>query len=329
MRLLPSTPSGRRRHPLAVRAIGIGFALGFVMLGGSSAHADDLKPECATLLEKASSFARFDATYPQARTDLKECSSGQCTGNRALVEVCKQTLQKLDDTVPLYVRIKSDSAARDGAQLTIDGAAPTKPTLQGNTAYRVKVGRHTVAVKAEGYLDASTTVDVAADSDDGARLVELVLVRSGQPAAPPAVSAAVPPASPSSAVSRASGTPDTPAAPEPRVSSGFPYRPVAGAAGALGVVGLGIGTALGISALSKKSEAACNGDACQTDAQTNLLLSAKSTGNLSTIFMIAGGALVAGGVVLWFLKPSEHKTDARLAPTFGPEGMGVVARGTF
>lgn len=329
MRLLPSTPSRQRRHAFSVRAIGIGFAVGVATLGGSSAHAEDLKPECATLLEKASGFARFDATYPQARTDLKECSSGQCTGNRALVEVCKQTLQKLDDTIPLYVRIKADSAARDGAQLTIDGATPTKPTLQGNTAYRVKAGRHTVMVKAEGYQDASTTVDVSADSDDAARHVDITLVRVGTSASPPIAAIAARP-SPSTASSSSSGeAPNTSASSAASSSSGFPYRPVAVAVGALGVVGLGIGTALGISALSKKSEASCNGDACATDAQTNLLISAKSTGNVSTIFMVAGGVLVAGGVVLWFLKPSEHKTEAGLAPTFGPEGMGVVARGTF
>lgn len=324
MSSLPFLPSNRK----AVSARALAFAaLTSAVLLSPRAHAEDLKPECATLLEKASGFARFDATYPQARADLKECATGQCTGNRALVEVCKQTLQKLDDTVPIYVRIKADAAARDGAQLTIDGTAPLKPTLQGNTAYRVKAGRHTVLVKAEGYQDATVTVDVTADSDDAARRVEITLVRLGKPAALSAAPTAS--ASPSSDSSSDAGTPDTADSASSASSSSFPYRPVAVVVGAVGVVGLGVGTALGISALSKKSDAACNGDACPTDAQTNLLLSAKNTGNLSTIFMVAGGVLVAGGVVLWLLKPSEHKTEARLAPTFGPDGLGLVARGTF
>lgn len=324
MRSYPPTPSSRRVG--SARAFAFAFAaLSTTLAMAPRAHAEDLKPECATLLEKASGFARFDATYPQARADLKECSSGQCTGNRALVEVCKQTLQKLDDTIPLYVRIKADAAARDGAQLTLDGVAPVKPTLQGNTAYRVKAGRHTVQVKAEGYQDASVTVDVKADSDDAARHVEITLVRIGKPAEPTPVV----PAPSSAPASAAPVEPSTPEADSSSSSSGFPYRPVAVVVGAVGVVGLGIGSALGISALSKKSDAACNGDACPTDAQTNLLLSAKNTGNASTIFMVAGGVLVAGGVVLWILKPSEHKTEARLAPTFGPDGLGLVARGTF
>ncbi len=323
MRPFPFMPSNPRA--ISVRALALA-ALTSTLLLSPRARGEDLKPECATLLEKASGFARFDATYPQARADLKECSSGQCTGNHALVDVCKQTLKKLDDAVPLYVRIKADAAARDGVQLTIDGTAPTKPTLQGNTAYRVKAGRHTVMVKAEGYQDASVTVDVTADSDDAARHVEITLVGLGKPASPsaaPSVSASP------SASSSGAGTPSTPDSASSASSSSFPYRPVAVVAGAVGVVGLGVGTALGISALSKKSDAACNGDACPTDAQTNLLLSAKNTGNVSTIFIVAGGVLVAGGVVLWILKPSEHKTEARLAPTFGPDGLGLVARGTF
>ena len=315
------------RRAISARALAFA-ALTTSLVLARRASAEDLKPECATLLEKASGFARFDATYPQARADLKECSSGQCTGNRALVEVCKQTLKKLDDAVPLYVRIKADAAARDGAQLTIDGTAPNKPTLQGNTAYRVKAGRHTVMVKAEGYQDASVTVDVTADSDDAARHVEITLVRLGKPAEPPAPPVPPVPVGPSSSSSSAEG-PSTADPPSTSPSSSFPYRPVAVVVGAVGVVGLGIGTALGVSALSKKSDAACNGDACPTDGQTNLLLSAKNTGNVSTIFMVAGGVLVAGGVVLWILKPSEHKTEAHLAPTFGPDGLGLVARGTF
>lgn len=86
-------------------------------------------------------------------------------------------------------------------------------------------------------------------------------------------------------------------------------------AGGAGVVGLGVGTVFGLVALSKKSAAqtACP-DRCATSTGVTDWNDARSAGNLSTVGFVAGGVLVAAGVVLWLATP----------PARGEAGAGVA-----
>ena len=299
-----------------------------VLSASTQASADDVKPECATLLEKASGFARYDVTYPQARVDLRECSAGRCTGNRALVDVCKATLARLDDTVPVFVKVKADRALSGGAHILIDGEPAQASPLSTNTGYRVKAGHHTIVCKAEGFADGRREVDVDANSDDASRTY-MVCLETLPPALP----------TPRPAVHAVPAVPTTPApspAPSPAVDaeeaaprrSGIPYRPVGGVFGGVGLVGLAVGAGLGVLAIQKKDAAGCDASSrCPTDVQTNTLLAAKGAGTASTIFVVAGGAFLVGGIFLWVLKPSEKTVS--VAPTFGPGVGGLVAKGTF
>jgi len=301
------------------------FALATVALLGSHARAEEPRQECANLLEKSSDFARFDATYPQARADLGECAAGRCSGNRALVEVCKVQLKKLDDTVPIFVKVVGVKAAAGAAHVLVDGEAPAAPTLQANRGFRVKAGAHTLVVKADGYTDAKREVTVDPNGDEASRTFELRLS--------PASSAATPaPVTPAPAATASSAPAPTPAElpPEPTSASGFPYRPVGVTLGIVGLLGVGAGFVAGATAMGKRDDAGCNEQSrCPTDSQTSLLLDAKNWGNASTIFVVAGGALFATGIVFILLKPSDTKTSVAIAPAFGAGSGGMLARGTF
>ncbi len=304
------------------------FAAGLlvVLSASTQASADDVKPECATLLEKASGFARYDVTYPQARADLRECSAGRCTGNRALVEVCKATLARLDDAVPVFVKVKADRALSGGAHILIDGEPAQASPLSTNTGYRVKAGHHTIVCKAEGFVDGRREIDVDANGDDASRTYMLWL-ETLPPAVPtprPVVHAV--PALPTTPAPSPSPSVDSEEAPPRR--SGFPYRPVGAVVGGVGLAGLAVGAGLGVLAIQKKDAAGCDDSSrCPTDTQTNTLLAAKDAGTASTIFVVAGGAFLVGGIFLWVMKPSEKTVS--VAPTFGPGVGGLVARGTF
>ncbi len=316
------------KRPLFVASLlAASFAV-FSSVPESAMAAEEVKPECATLLEKASGFARYDVTYPQARADLKECSAGHCTGNRALVDVCKATLKKLDDTVPIFVKVKADKNAPKSAKILVDGEPAQAPQVSGNLGYRVKAGHHTILVTAEGYADGQRDIDVDPNADDAARTFDIRLTR------PVAASPApVPPPPPTAPRGPHTPTPQEPPTSEPsptetKAPSGFPYRPVALAAGIVGLAGVGFGLGFGASASQKKDAAACDAESrCPTDGQTDTLLAAKNAGIASTIFVVAGGALFAGGVVLWFMKPSEKTVS--LAPDIGPGHAGLFARGQF
>ena len=96
--------------------------------------------------------------------------------------------------------------------------------------------------------------------------------------------------------------------------------------GAIGLVGLGIGTGFGVSALSKKSDV---DDLCpdlnnctQEGIDTND--EAKTAATVSTIGFIAGGALLVTGIVLWVALPSGGQGEAALRVT--PAGLSLVGR---
>lgn len=94
-------------------------------------------------------------------------------------------------------------------------------------------------------------------------------------------------------------------------------------AGGAGVVGLGLGGAFGLVALSKKNDAqsACAGT-CATQAAADRWSDAASAGNASTIAFVAGGVALAGAAVLWLTAPGAG-TGQGTKVGVGPGGLQV------
>jgi hypothetical protein len=129
-------------------------------------------------------------------------------------------------------------------------------------------------------------------------------------------------------------TPDSPATSTagpteaPRPSASGPFPPRAGGAGAqrwsaygvggLGLVALGLGVAWGVQAVNAKAEPGCSNGVCATQAEAQVQRDGRSAGDRSTVAFIAGGALIAGGVALWWTAPR----------TSASTGLGVRVSGT-
>ena len=98
--------------------------------------------------------------------------------------------------------------------------------------------------------------------------------------------------------------------------------------GGAGVVGIGLGAFFGLQASSKWSDAkgkcADYPYGCSSDA-ADLRSSARSRGTASTVAFIAGGALLATGIVLYLTEPQAKKESVALG--FGP-GSAFV-QGSF
>lgn len=100
-----------------------------------------------------------------------------------------------------------------------------------------------------------------------------------------------------------------------------------------GVVGLGLGTVFGVVASSKQSDSGCNGTKCPDDTSKGKLDDAISAATKSTVFFIAGGALLAGGLTLYFVAPRTSSSrgsgaaSARLRPVVGPNGAALMFEG--
>ena len=116
-----------------------------------------------------------------------------------------------------------------------------------------------------------------------------------------------------------------------RPAPGRTQRLIAYGLGGLGVVGVAVGTAFGLTAISKNDESnakGCFGDECIASAAT-LRKDARSAGTLSTVAFAVGGAALAGGAVLFFTAPSS-KTPAQRASarlSLGP-GAATLAIGS-
>jgi hypothetical protein len=103
--------------------------------------------------------------------------------------------------------------------------------------------------------------------------------------------------------------------------------------GGLGVVGLGVGAAFGVIAVSKKSDASC--DATGTCNNYAAVGDAKTAATAANVGLIAGGALVAtGAALLLFTHDGGGKTETRgagvhAAPMVGLTGGGVLLEGRW
>ncbi len=106
-------------------------------------------------------------------------------------------------------------------------------------------------------------------------------------------------------------------------------RTIAIGLGGAGLVAVGIGSFFGLRSIAKHSdyERLCTVGAC-APAAGPIHDDAVAAGNASTVAFVLGGALIAGGAVLWFIAPRASST-ARLgvAPSIGSSGAGAVVAG--
>lgn len=198
----------------------------------------------------------------------------------------------------LVVQMSSNTGL-PGVTLLRDGAV-VAPVMWGAAA-PIDPGKHRLEVRAPGYKSWQGEVLI---EQEGSTLTMDVARLQPEVAAPPVAAAA-----PVVAVSEPSPASDTPPGQTQRIG--------AMALGGVGVVALGIGTYLGLSASSSNSDskAQCSDNNRCTPEGKELRASAQSKALASTIVVSVGvGALIGAGV-LWFTAPkSESKAAHRKAP---------------
>lgn len=98
----------------------------------------------------------------------------------------------------------------------------------------------------------------------------------------------------------------------------------------VGVVGLGVGGIFGLRTRSQWSEAVehCTGNECDQDG-FDLANSARTSGNISTVAVIAGGAFLVGGGILFFTAPKTPKSTAASTLRVGLGPGSLLLGGQF
>jgi hypothetical protein len=112
-----------------------------------------------------------------------------------------------------------------------------------------------------------------------------------------------------------------------------PWQSVGLVSGGLGVVALGVGAYYGIRALQKRDESnvGCDENNACDPGPKQTRLDARTDGDISTVALAAGGALVVGGAIMYFAGADRAPKHGRIhaAPSVGRGDVGLLVWGAF
>jgi len=292
----------------------VAFAALISLLG--RARADEPSMSACLAANEKSIALRNDHKLTQAREQALVCAATSCP--EAVSAKCKKRVIELSAAIPTVVFVAKDGAGHDlvAVKVAMDGAQ-VADRLDG-TPITVDPGPHVFHFELDGQPPVEQSFVISEGQKDRREVISIG----------PAVAAAGP----------------TPGGSElsPEGASHARTQRIVGVVGAAGgVVGLGLGGIFGALAASDWSSAksACNHQpaSCQTtSSSTGEASSASSKATISTVGLIAGGALFAGGVIVYFTAPKGGSSAPSTAgrnlevwPAAGPGGAGLLLRGSF
>lgn len=250
---------------------------------------------------------RNDGKLRAARAQLLICAAQSCPA-----DVRKECIRRVDEVntqIPTVTFEPKDAAGGDlsAVKVTMDGEALTD-RLEG-TALSIDPGVHTFVFETEGQAPVQKQLVLREGIKDRREEVAFGTQSPTGVARPSRTSPLVPPPTP----------PETD-------GSGLGTQKIAAlVAGGVGVVGLGVGGAFGLAAMSSKNDAqtVCPSQQCATADGVDKWNHARSAAQLADVFLIVGGVALAGAAVLWFTAKSPDGAQVGL-------GLGGVhVRGTW
>ena len=270
--------------------------LSAVVAFSASARAAPTKRECID----ANSDAQTQQNKGQlkaAKAELLTCTNDACPG--AVRDDCSMRLNALAALIPSVVFEAKDANGGDlvAVAVTIDGQ-PLADHLDGSP-FELDPGAHSFVFTTAGTPDVKKTLLLS----QGDRLRHERILFAAAEAPPPTAPTPLPPVF---------GAPEAPASSK-RKTVGI----VLGAIGAGGLVAGGILGGIASSKWSAAKDACTSKTACH-DRNTAVSdrSSALGLATASTIALIAGGALVIGGVVLWVTAPTTSSAQVGMVGTF-------------
>ncbi len=273
------------------------------------AASQKLAPAIGTLLNLADFYEKNNQLASAWGRFHEAIALAQRLGRTNREQTARDRAEKLEPRL-IRLSILSHSSA---AEVTLDGN-PIDPAVLG-TPIPVDAGKHTIEASAKGKKPFSTTIEVSEKAKNPS--VDIPALEDE----PKALE------EPKTKDTRG----ELPAE-EHGAWSG--QKTIGVVAAGVGLVGLGVGGYFGLKTSNtwKEAQTHCDGLVCDQEG-VDLASQAKTSGNVSTIGVIAGGALLVGGAVLFFTAPSE-RSESKTGASGGTTRVGVgpgslVVRGTF
>jgi hypothetical protein len=325
------------------RRVAWSFAAAVLLVAGTSSGAT--KDQCVDA-DSQSQALRRAGKFAESRAALQVCNDASCPG--VVRDDCVQRLDELNRAQPTIVFDVKDGAGNDviAVKVSVDGKVLAEK-LAG-TALAVDPGAREFSFEVPGQPLVKKTLLIR-EGEKGRN--ERVVVG---PAAPPGAAPPTPTPSPTPIqtpiqtptpipTSTLTPTPSPTPAPAAASDSGPPSqggttKTLGFVAGGVGIAGVAVGGIFGLLASSawNNSKSECNTSSCPnhsgavTDHNSSV-----TDGAISTVGFIAGGALLATGIVL-VLAGGGHSAAQPAAPAglvvtpaVGVGSGGIVLSGGF
>jgi hypothetical protein len=345
---------------LRLRSVGSGVVLALLLHAGA-ARADDAIPEEAKLYFKngveliQGQPPNYQDAYYQFKLAWEKSKSWKVLSNWGL---CALKLERDGEAIWAYTEylkqkdvdpderkeLERDLLLLNGnaASVTLSSDVPQLEIVDarggssvppqsyrlegGKLALRLRAGSHTITASSQG-KSLRWEVTLSPGRTDEHRFEF-----GAAAAAPVATPAPAPGPVPLS-------TGPAPAQDAGPTQGGGTLRTVGFVVAGAGVLALGGGAFVGLSAKSKESEVK---DQCKTltdiglrcpESKRSEYETAQSNAKLANLLLVGGGVLAAGGVVMILVggprKPDSSSASLSLSPLLGPRDAGLFAQGTF
>lgn len=290
-------------------------------------ESERIDPGIGTLLYLGECYEKTGRTASAWATFREAASSAQAQGETERTRVANSRADRLQPSLSkMTIRVAPETAQLSSLRVSRDSTVVANALL--GVAIPVDPGKYHIVASAEGYQNFEADLEIASNGDS--KSVEIPVLKPGQSA--PIV---VPVESQSSAPVTSAAAPPPPTGPAPAASSGSGLRTAAYVTGALGVVGLGVGSYFGIKAIQKNSDAETHcpaGKTCNDQQGVDLTNDAKDAAVVSNIAIGVGAAFAVAGVVLYLTSDSGERPAAarlQLHPLVSHNLAGIGLGGTF
>jgi hypothetical protein len=285
--------------------------------------SERIDPAVGTLLYLGTCYERLGRTASAWATFREASSLAQSTGQTDRAEIARGRAARLEAdlayltiVVPAAAHLPELVVRRAGSVIGADAYGVPLPTDPGGVS---------IEASSPGYNPFVATVTLAVRDHRTLTIPELVKKPESSAPAPSSPDAQRLGQKPTDPVPVA---PLTPAEPGPSAS-----RVAAYSLGALGIVGIGVGSYFGIKAIQQnraaKDQHQCSGDTCPDRQGLASTDDALNAARVSSVAFAAGGGLLALGIVVYVLSPNQSAARLALSPRAGRNSAGLCLGGQF
>jgi hypothetical protein len=273
------------------------------------AMAEPSVSDCLTASEGSLKLQR-EHHLREARSELLTCAAPSCPAE--IRQECARKVDVVSAAIPTVVFVVTGERGQElsAVRVTMDGAVVAE-RLEG-TALPVDPGSHLFTFEAAGQPTVTQTLIMHEGEHD--RHEAIAMAQQAQPV----VTVTPPPAS-----SLAVASPGLAAADAPAPARGGARRMIGLAIGGAGAAGVVVGAVFGALATASWSTAQseCPSRVGCSPQAMNDRSSTQTSATVSTVGLVAGAALLAGGLTLYLTAPKDPARAVGLV--VAPNGAGV------